>query len=139
MLKIKQSDFNQMIHHLKQEYPNEGCGILSGRGGLVERVFAMTNADQSPSSFGVEGVELLKVYRQIREAGMEVLAIFHSHVATQAYPSRRDCEAAAFTYPEASYVVVSLAQFDRPVACSFKIHGNMVQEEDLSILPESEG
>ena len=137
MLKIKQSDYNRMIHHLKTEYPNEGCGILAGKGGEVARVFTMTNADQSPSSFGVDPKELLMVSKEIRQTGLEVMAVFHSHVATQAYPSRRDCEAAAVTYPDASYVVVSLAQFDRPLARSFKIHGDMVQEEELSVVSES--
>ncbi len=78
-LEIPNNIFEQMIQQAKAEAPIEACGILAGRDGQVERLYKMTNADQSSDHFMMEPEEQFKVVKDIRAAGLEMLAIYHSH------------------------------------------------------------
>ncbi|MCM8819521.1 MAG: M67 family metallopeptidase [Candidatus Omnitrophica bacterium] len=128
MIYISKDLVKQMIEHSKREFPNEACGILSGSQGRVKKVYEMTNVDNSPTSFFMEPKEQLKVMKEIRNNGEEMLGIYHSHVASDAYPSSQDVELAL--YPEVSYVIISLKDKDNPLIRSFKlVDGNIIQEE----------
>ena len=106
MISIANNFFEQMIEHSKKEFPNEACGILSGSQGKVKKVYEMVNNDKSPQTFFMDAREQLKVMKEIRNEGHEMIGIYHSHVASQAYPSSHDVELAL--YPEASYVIISI-------------------------------
>lgn len=131
MISIPKNIFNQIIGHSKKESPNEACGILAAREGKIEKVYEMTNIDKSPSTFFMESQEQLKVMKEIRNLGWEMIGIYHSHVASQAYPSSHDVELAL--YPEASYVIVSLKDMNNPVIRSFKIKEGKISEEEVRI------
>jgi proteasome lid subunit RPN8/RPN11 len=127
MLVIPSACYEEMIAHCRAEYPNEGCGILGGVGGVVRRVFPMTNVERSPVSFLMDPAEQLVVMKALRKDELELVGIFHSHVAGQASPSRTDVELAF--YPEAVYVIVSLARQERPVVKGYRIvEGRIVEE-----------
>lgn len=132
MMIIKRDLVEKIIEHSKREFPNEACGILAGREGKVERLYEMMNADKSPETFFMDPKEQLKVMKEIRNSGLEIVAIYHSHVASQAYPSGHDVELAF--YPEASYVIVSLKDKDKPQVRSFKIKEDKITEEQVKIV-----
>lgn len=137
MIRIKRAVAEKIILHAKKEYPNEACGILAGNGDLVSKAHLMKNVDNSPQSFFMDAKEQLKVFKGLREKGLQMLGIYHSHVASQAYPSSRDVELAF--YPEASYVIISLpsikgAEWGQGALRSFKIVENKIQEEELKII-----
>ena len=131
MVAIKKDLIKKIIEHSKKESPNEACGILAGRGQKVEKIYEMTNADKSPSSYFMDPKEQLKVTKEIRNQGLEMVGIYHSHVASPARPSARDIEMAF--YPEAAYVIVSLADINNPGARAFRIVEGKVKEEELKI------
>lgn len=140
MLTLEKELCEQIIRQCKREFPNEACGILAGPpssatnlGGLrrVAKVYEMANADASPESFFMDAKEQLKVTKEIRNSGLEMLAIYHSHVASPAYPSAHDIELAF--YPEASYIIISLKDKNNPQIRSFKIIEGKITEEELKI------
>ena len=131
MLILKKELFKEITEHASCEFPNEACGILSGSQGRVEKVYEMTNLDKCPSTFFMEPKEQLKVMKEIRNKGEEMLGIYHSHVASEAYPSSHDVELAL--YPEASYVIISIKDKKNPSIRSFKIVEGEIAEEELKI------
>src|SRR3989338_1884429 len=87
-------------------WPNEICGILAGSSNRVEKVFAMTNTSGTPKlCYLMDSKEQLKVSKEIRAAGWEMLGIYLSHAESAAYPSARDVELAYYSY--ALYFIVS--------------------------------
>ncbi len=134
-LKIPGDIFEQMVQQAKAEAPIEACGILAGRDGQVEKLYQMTNTDQSHDHFMMEPQEQFKVVKDIRTAALEMLAIYHSHPETPARPSAVDIRLALT--PGVIYVIVSLKDTD-PVTKGFLIEDNSVTEVPVEIKVEQE-
>ena len=132
MLKIAAQALGEMIEHCRREYPNEACGYLAGRRGEVARAYPIRNEAASPTWYEMDPSEQLKAQREIRRQGMEHLAVYHSHVATEAYPSRRDIERATAVqdFFDGRYVLVTLKD-PSPSARAFTIRDGHVSEEPL--------
>ncbi|MBI3615126.1 MAG: M67 family metallopeptidase [Candidatus Omnitrophica bacterium] len=142
MLKIKSSILQKMIQYCekeKQEAGNEACGYLVGRDGVVTEAYLVENAHRSPTSYHMQPVAQLVLQKTLRELKLEEMAIYHSHVATQAYPSRRDIDNATAVQDlfDGHYVLVSLQEPGRPIVKAFKIRDGNVQEEEIQeVSPE---
>ena len=134
-LKIPCNIFEQMLQQAKAEAPIEACGILAGRDGQVERLYKMTNADQSSDHFMMATEEQFKVVKDIRAASLEILAIYHSHPASPARPSQEDIKLALT--PDVVYVIVSLQNANAPVLKGFLIENGTVAEVHVKIVKES--
>ena len=140
-----------MIRHAQREYPNEACGLLAGeacselvpsrvegrnrresrKGGRVEKVYPMTNADHSPVTYRLDPEEQYRAFMEIEEEGWELLGIYHSHGHSPAYPSATDLELAF--YPDSLYLIISLADRARPILRAFRIVEGTVEEERVEI------
>ena len=129
-LNIPNDVFEQMLRQANDEAPIEACGILAGRDGQVEKLYEMTNADQSNDHFTMTPEEQFKVIKDIRSAGLEMLAIYHSHPSTQARPSAEDIRLALT--PDVIYVIVSLAGKE-PAIKGFLIEDDIVTEIPVKI------
>jgi proteasome lid subunit RPN8/RPN11 len=115
-----------------REFPNECCGVIAGNGdGRAVKVFPMRNADASPVTYRLDGKEQLRVFDEIDEQGWTLWGIYHSHTHSEAYPSETDRKLAF--YPDARYLLLSLADRERPVLRSFFIAEDAVTEEELTI------
>ncbi len=133
MIKISKKVFNEMIAHAKAGYPNEACGILGGKqAGELSHFYAMSNMDLSAISYFMDPKEQLQVFKKMRNDSLEMRGIFHSHVASEAYPSQKDVRLAF--YPDVSYLIVSLSDLENPVLRSFKIVDEKVTEEEIKIM-----
>ena len=131
---ITKKVYEVMIDHAKKGYPNEACGILAGKpGGPVDLFFPMRNLDESSISYFMDPKEQLSLFKKMRELGVEMTGIFHSHVASEAAPSQKDIRLAF--YPEVSYLIVSLSDMNQPHLRSFKIQDEKVKEEEIKIKP----
>ena len=136
MLAITRIHLQQVIDHCNAGYPDEMCGILGGRDGRVEKVYCMTNARPGPATYEMEPEEQFRVMRDIRDAGLFMVGMFHSHPGGHAYPSSVDVEQAYWpgtglpNYPSAVYVIVSLMDRANPVA-----RGYMIEEGKVSEIP----
>jgi proteasome lid subunit RPN8/RPN11 len=121
----------EIVEQSLREFPNEACGVIAAEDGVPVKVFAMKNADASPVTYRLDGKEQLKVFDEIDERGWELWAIYHSHTHSDAYPSETDRRLAF--YPEARYILVSLADREKPVLRSFFMREGEVEEEELKI------
>ena len=122
----------EIISHCKETYPYEACGILAGKDRVVQKVFKMKNIDKSSVSYLLEPGEQFSVMKEMRQQGLEMTAIFHSHPYTDAYPSAKDIKLAF--YEDSFYVIVSLIR-EEPVIKAFGIKDRFVREvEIISIL-----
>ena len=129
-MEIDCSVYDEMIAHSQAELPNEACGYLASKDGKVVQLYKLTNLDQSPEHYQMDPKEQFDCIRQIREAGLEVAAVYHSHPETPARPSEEDI---ALAYdPKISYVIVSLAE-EKPYAKSFKITKGEVTPEEFNL------
>jgi len=122
--------YAQMIAQARAEAPIEACGILAGVDGKVAKLYKMTNADAARDHFMMEPAEQFAVAKDIRSAGLEMLAIYHSHPESPAWPSAEDIRLALT--PDVLYVIVSL-QNDNPTAKGFLIQDGGVTEVPVTI------
>ena len=137
MLRITREHLDDMIAHARTDHPDEACGVIVGPEGSDRpvRLVQMVNAERSPTFFRFDPAEQLQLYQAMDEAGEEIVVVYHSHTATEAYPSRTDISLAA--EPQAHYLLISTAETaggDGPVSVrSYRILDGAVTEEDLEI------
>ena len=131
MLSLPRSHSDEIIAHAREDAPNECCGLIAGNDGSATKLYRALNAEASPYRYNVDPKDLLRIYRDIDGNGWDVLAIYHSHTHTKAYPSPTDVRLAA--WPEAYYVIVSLEDEANPVLRAFRIEDGQVTEEELRV------
>lgn len=131
-LGIPKPIYDDLISHALEGFPLEVCGILGGREGAVAQAFRMTNTDASNEHFAMEPREQFAVVKELRAAGLEMTAIYHSHPESPARPSEEDIRLAHT--PGVSYVIISVMDRERPVLKSFRISEGVVTPEEVEIL-----
>jgi [CysO sulfur-carrier protein]-S-L-cysteine hydrolase len=130
-MRIPRSIYDQMVEHAREEAPNECCGILGGKDGEAMTLYRATNAEQSPLRYTLDPNDLFRItFREIPERDEEMLAIYHSHTGSPAYPSQTDINLA--TYPDAVYLILSLAEDEEPLR-GFRINDGEVAEVDVTV------
>ena len=109
MLTIAAGLRDQIVAHARADHPDEACGVIAGPAGSdrPERFIPMLNAERSPTFYRFDSMEQLRVWREMDDRDEEPVVIYHSHTATEAYPSRTDVSYAS--EPGAHYVLVSTA------------------------------
>ena len=138
MLKIDQATYDAIVAHAKRDHPDEACGIVAGPEDTdrPERFVPMVNAAGSPTFYEFDSTELLELYKEMWAKGEEPVVIYHSHTATEAYPSRTDIGLA--NEPGAHYVLVSTREHgnsDGPVEFrSYRIVDGEVTEEEVTVV-----
>ncbi|WP_017593624.1 Mov34/MPN/PAD-1 family protein [Nocardiopsis potens] len=107
MLRINREIRDRIVAHARRDHPDEACGIVAGPLGSdrPERFVEMANAERSPTFYRFDSMEQLKVWREMDDRDEEPVVVYHSHTATEAYPSRTDISYAS--EPNAHYVLVS--------------------------------
>jgi proteasome lid subunit RPN8/RPN11 len=134
VLVIRRDLVDAMVAHARRDHPDEACGVIAGPFGSdrPERFIEMENAERSPTFYRFDAAEQLKVWREM-DANDEVpVVIYHSHTATEAYPSRTDISFAG--EPEAHYVLVSTRDPIEHELRSYRIVDGVVTEEPVKIV-----
>ena len=140
VLRIPEPLVAAMVSHARADHPDEACGVIAGPAGSdrPERFIPMLNAARSPTFYEFDSADLLRLYREMDDRDEEPVVIYHSHTATEAYPSRTDVSYAS--EPGAHYVLVSTRECgadEGPVEIrSFRIVEGEVTEEEIVIEPE---
>lgn len=117
----------ELVEHAQAEYPKECCGILAGPPSEPQQLFRLTNTDPDPvMRYNADPRELKRVYDAVFEKDWVFVAIYHSHTHSPAFPSQTDVERAY--EPEAVYVLVSLADRQRPDLRAFRILDGRIEE-----------
>jgi proteasome lid subunit RPN8/RPN11 len=114
--------WRQVIRHLQQALPAEGCGLLAAGGprhdATVVHFFPGTNELNSPTRYRMAGREVIEAHKIMRERDWWLAAIVHSHPKGPATPSPTDLREAL--YPDAAVLIVDLSGPD-PVARAWRV------------------
>ncbi len=126
--------YDAIVGHARRDHPDEACGVVAGPLGSDRpvRMVEMLNAERSPTFYRFDSTEQLKVWREMDDADEEPVIIYHSHTATEAYPSRTDISFAS--EPNAHYVLVSTADQDSIQFRSYRILDGVVTEEPVEVV-----
>jgi proteasome lid subunit RPN8/RPN11 len=133
VLRIDRATRDAIVAHARRDHPDEACGIVAGPVGTDRpaRFVPMLNAARSPTFYEFESADLLRLYQELDANDEQPVVIYHSHTATEAYPSRTDVAYAS--EPEAHYVLVSTREPDRTEFRSFRIVDGQVTEEPVMV------
>jgi [CysO sulfur-carrier protein]-S-L-cysteine hydrolase len=134
MLTIERSIVDQIVAHARADHPDEACGVVAGAYGSdrPSRLVAMANAERSPTFYRFDSLEQLRVWREMDDRDEEPVVIYHSHTATEAYPSRTDVSYAS--EPQAHYVLVSTRDEEKTEFRSYRIADGVVTEEPVTVV-----
>lgn len=122
-LTVPEEIYGQVVNHCRKGLPNEACGFLAGKAGIAEVIYPLTNAAASPVYYRPADKEMLQAMNDLDDRGLELVCIFHSHVASAPYPSVTDVREAH--YPHTAYLIVSLIDQSNPAAKAY-----MIRKED---------
>lgn len=130
---LKHGHLEQIVAQARGDAPNETWGMIGGKNGRALKIYPMKNADDQPRiRYRAEPHQLLQVVREIEdEKQWDILAIYHSHPATEAYPSATDVREAH--YPDSIYMLISLQNPDQAQVRGFRIVEGQVSEITLEI------
>ena len=128
---ISQHLIDQIVAHAREEAPHECCGMLGGSDSTARRVYRTGNPDASALTYTIDPKEAFAIIRRMRDDGVDFIGCYHSHPATEAYPSPTDKSKAGDS--ELIYVIVSLREPSAPIARAYKINGDLVTELSIQI------
>lgn len=134
MLRIDRTIHDAIIEHARRDHPDEACGVVAGPENTDSpvRLVPMLNAARSPTFYEFDSADLLALYKQMAVNDEEPVVIYHSHTATEAYPSRTDISYAS--EPNAHYVLVSTRDDDETEFRSYRIVDGVVSEEPVELV-----
>jgi proteasome lid subunit RPN8/RPN11 len=130
---------DEMVEHAVADLPNECCGLILGKDGVATKLYRTRNSEASPYRYNIHPIDLKNALEDADDNDWQVQVIYHSHVASEAYPSPTDVRLSQWQgtdpptdlFPGAYYVLVSLKDRDVPVVRAFQIHGGEVTEEPI--------
>jgi proteasome lid subunit RPN8/RPN11 len=121
---------DELLAHAREDAPNECCGLVGGRDGVLATVYRAHNAEASPLRYNLDPQDQFRIMTEMEDKGEELSAIYHSHTASPAYPSQTDINLAA--YPDVVYLIVSLADGEKDLR-GFEIKDGEVSEVELEV------
>jgi proteasome lid subunit RPN8/RPN11 len=133
VLRIDEVIRDAIVAHARADHPDEACGVVAGPAGSdqAERFIPMANAARSATFYEFDSMDLLRLYREMDDRDEVPVIVYHSHTATEAYPSRTDVAYAS--EPEAHYVLVSTRDPDTIEFRSFRIVDGAITEEPVTV------
>jgi [CysO sulfur-carrier protein]-S-L-cysteine hydrolase len=131
-MRIARHMVDEIVAHAREDAPNECCGMIGGHKEEAVTLYRATNAEASPLRYSLDAQDQFRIMRQMEDAGEELVAIYHSHTASTAYPSQTDVNLAL--YPDAVYLIVSLQNSDDPEVRGFWIRDGKIDDAELDIV-----
>jgi len=134
VLTIDRATYDAIVAHARRDHPDEACGVVAGPEGTDRpaRFVPMLNAARSPTFYEFDSADLLRLYKEMDANDEEPVVVYHSHTATEAYPSRTDISYAS--EPNAHYVLVSTRSEDATEFRSYRIVDGAVEEETVVVV-----
>ena len=130
-LELDQTTYDALIEHARSDFPYEVCGLLAGQDGRAVKHFRIPNAARSMTYYSMDPKAMLHAMNEIDDEDWDLLAIYHSHTHTEAFPSPTDVQLAF--YPEPVYLIISLQDADAPVIRGFGIVDGTITERELTV------
>jgi proteasome lid subunit RPN8/RPN11 len=134
VLTIDRTTYDDIVAHARRDHPDEACGVVAGPAGTDRpaRFIPMLNAARSPTFYEFDSADLLQLYKDLDANDEDPVIVYHSHTATEAYPSRTDIAYAS--EPGAHYVLVSTRDENATEFRSYRIVDGVVSEEPVEVV-----
>ena len=133
-MRISQQLLDELIAHAREDLPNECCGLVGGSDGAARSVYRARNEFASPLSYRIAGEDQYRIIeKEMRDRGEDLLAIYHSHTKSPAYPSQTDVNQAV-AWPDQVYIIVSLADPDAPDVKGYLLKDLRIADDPLEIV-----
>ncbi len=124
---------DEMVAHAREDLPNECCGMVGGIDGVAKTVYRARNQFESPLRFRIHTDDQLRIQeKEMRGRGEDVVAIYHSHTKSAAYPSQTDVNQAV-NWPEAIWIIVSLEAPDAPDVKAYWLKDLKIADAELVV------
>ena len=138
MISIPSNFVDEMIEHSIQEDPNECCGILAGSNGVISSLYRVKNSTPSPFRYVMDPKDQMNVMKETDELGLDLIAFYHSHTHSPAYPSETDTRMAVESgWVDFCYVLVSLEREDPEVKFYIVDENGNITDEEFEVTPET--
>jgi proteasome lid subunit RPN8/RPN11 len=131
-MRISQDLIDEMVAHAREDLPNECCGMIGGRDGEATRVMRVENAAASPLRYEMDPQGQYDALKAIEDASEDLVAIYHSHTRSAAYPSETDVNEAVM-WPEQVYLIVSLENAEAPDVRAYSLKEMKIADVDLDV------
>jgi proteasome lid subunit RPN8/RPN11 len=127
-MRMSRDHRDALAAHAREDAPDECCGLVWGRDGVIEEVARAENKRHSPYGFELTFSDLQKA-NELDDEGYEI-GIYHSHPRSPAEPSQTDINLAQ--YPHWIWLIVSL-ESDEPQIRAWRIADGKVTEEEIEV------
>jgi [CysO sulfur-carrier protein]-S-L-cysteine hydrolase len=131
-MRISQQLVDEMVAHAREDLPTECCGMVGGRDGEATEAIRVVNAAATPLRYEMDPQGQFNALKKIEDGGNELLAIYHSHTKSAAYPSQTDVNQ-AIAWPDQIYVIVSLADADAPDVKAYLLKDLRIADVTLDV------
>jgi [CysO sulfur-carrier protein]-S-L-cysteine hydrolase len=132
VIRVRRDVLTRLLDEARREPYLECCGLLAGRDGIIDHVLPAVNTLASPNAYEIAAADLFRLMREIRDAGRQMMGIYHSHPTGENYPSRRDIERAY--YPDTAYFILSPVPNARESVRVFSIRDSCVIERSFEAI-----
>lgn len=139
MLRLTHSDYEALRTHGEETYPHECCGVLLGKssidGNTVEKIVRAgnTRTDRAHDRYHIAPEELIRVQRQARGLGLDIVGFYHSHPDHPAQWSKTDFQEAHWV--GCSYIITSVEQGNAAITNSFWLKGTSEEDKNFEDEP----
>ena len=133
MLKLRQLIYDEIRRHGEETYPYECCGALLGRVEGDTRIASATvrcrnmRADSASDRYEIDAAEAVRIQRDARTRGLDIIGFYHSHPDHPAYWSPTDLAEAYWL--GCSYVITSIENGQAQLTRSFALAGHTVEDK----------
>jgi [CysO sulfur-carrier protein]-S-L-cysteine hydrolase len=103
--RISRAIASDLVARARAEPKLECCGLLAGQTGAAEEIFPARNLLNSATAYEIAPEELLSHFRAMRERGLELAGIYHSHPTGENAPSKTDIALAY--YPSTPFIIIA--------------------------------
>ncbi len=131
-MKISQELIDEIVAHAREDLPNECCGMVGGSDGEASVVIPVANSAASPLRYEMDPQGQYNALKAIEDGGGELIAIYHSHTKSAAYPSQTDVNQAV-AWPDPVYLIVSLADEDAPDLKGYLLRDLTIADAEIDI------
>jgi proteasome lid subunit RPN8/RPN11 len=141
-MKLSQELLHRIHRHLETGYPNEACGVMLGKAGVITEIASVDNqrtevpatgGESARNRYLIDPLAYMKIEKDADRRNIQVLGIYHSHPDVAARPSETDRKAG---FPDLSYLIVSVAKGKAVESRSWRLRDDYSQfdEEAVEIL-----
>lgn len=131
VLRIEERIYREMVDHLREVHPHEGCGLIAFSGSEPVKLYPGTNILRSSSRYRMSDIEVLRAVDDMDRQGWWLGAIYHSHPNSQPVPSTTDLREA--NWPDALMLIASRVTSQTPDLRAYRVVDGGLSFEEVAV------